>query len=71
MDYYDTTSLINNLNVIVTAKEQELFNFQLKMDDTVEQKIKFYNLFYEIQELKTQIQYYEEKKMLQLQKRRL
>ena len=59
MDYYDTTSLIDTLNVIVTAKEQELFNFQLKMDDTIERKVKFNNLFYEIQELKIQIQYYE------------
>ena len=59
MDYYDTTSLIDTLNIILLSKEQELFNFQLKMDDTIERKVKFNNLFYEIQELKIQIQYYE------------
>jgi len=60
MDYYDQCGLIEDLKVIISSKENELMNIQLtNTTNDVNQNIRINQLFYEIQEIRTQLTYHQ------------
>ena len=59
LDYYSTMSLVEDLKIILACKEVDLMNIQLNEPNDLNQNIKKNQLFYEINELKMQLQYHE------------
>ena len=61
MDYYDTQTLIEDLKVILKHKEYELAEMITRTPKDLSQSVKLQQLMYEINELKTQVRYHENK----------
>ena len=58
MDYYSMISLIENLHILIHAKERELLQIQ-NNDESIDKKVQINNLVYEIDEMRKSIVYYD------------
>ena len=58
LDYYDITQLIQNLDILISAKEKELEFLKSILNSDIATKVKIQQLQSEINEIRIQKEYY-------------